>query len=369
MDKAFKDSQKTKIEVVAIIKGLQKRGYSNKKTLKSLCYNEAYSNISQATITRIYNEDWYKNVQPAIDGILNEHIKRSSSIKKAISNDDIIEHLQDSKNLSALVKDEKGRARLIEALQPEITNENLEFLIKDNKTVAFNFIKSHLTEKDISGLAYRKRGITEFELLLDPIHMKERKQELDKGEENIWQAFFEENQWIFGYGLDYKFMVGVKGKLEQTVVGATQSQKGKRPDAYMKVLAEINQTAFVEIKTYSEQLLGESKRVAVHPISDNVIQGIAQVQKTARDFMKEKAGSFRELEKDDKGNDLDTYLYFSQPKTFLIIGNLNSIKENEDKITCFELFRRELNNPVILTYDELYERAKYIVELPERKSK
>ena len=35
---------------------------------------------------------------------------------------------------------------------------------------------------------------------------------------------------------------------------------------------------------------------------------------------------------------------------------------NEDKITCFELYRRNLTSPEIVTFDELLERARYIVE-------
>ena len=35
---------------------------------------------------------------------------------------------------------------------------------------------------------------------------------------------------------------------------------------------------------------------------------------------------------------------------------------NEEQYSSFELFRRSLNSPEIITFDELFERAKYIVE-------
>ena len=52
-----------------------------------------------------------------------------------------------------------------------------------------------------------------------------------------------------------------------------------------------------------------------------------------------------------------------QPRSYLIIGNLAEVETNSDKITCFELFRKSLIAPEIITFDELYHRA---VELVDR---
>lgn len=41
---------------------------------------------------------------------------------------------------------------------------------------------------------------------------------------------------------------------------------------------------------------------------------------------------------------------------------------NENKFSSFELFRQSQMNPEIITFDELYERAKYIVRNDENKS-
>lgn len=35
---------------------------------------------------------------------------------------------------------------------------------------------------------------------------------------------------------------------------------------------------------------------------------------------------------------------------------------NEEQFVSFELFRRQLTAPEIITFDELYERARFIVE-------
>ena len=51
------------------------------------------------------------------------------------------------------------------------------------------------------------------------------------------------------------------------------------------------------------------------------------------------------------------------PKGIVIIGNTSQLN-NWDKRNSFERFRRELSNPEVITYDELYERAKFIVGIP-----
>ncbi len=51
-----------------------------------------------------------------------------------------------------------------------------------------------------------------------------------------------------------------------------------------------------------------------------------------------------------------------QPKTYLVAGSLEQMRGHDDMVTCFQLFRAALTSPEILTYDELYERAKCIVE-------
>ena len=52
---------------------------------------------------------------------------------------------------------------------------------------------------------------------------------------------------------------------------------------------------------------------------------------------------------------LITSLHTSTKRDFL--GRMN-----DDKVACFELYRRNIRSPEILTFDELYYRAGCIVE-------
>ena len=55
-------------------------------------------------------------------------------------------------------------------------------------------------------------------------------------------------------------------------------------------------------------------------------------------------------------------MYAVEPRSFLVIGNLGQVLGNEDKVACFELYRRNIRAPEILTFDELFQRASCIVE-------
>ena len=54
-------------------------------------------------------------------------------------------------------------------------------------------------------------------------------------------------------------------------------------------------------------------------------------------------------------------IYTINPKGILIIGNTEELQDRA-KIETFEMFRSNISNPEIITFDELYERAKFIVE-------
>lgn len=59
-------------------------------------------------------------------------------------------------------------------------------------------------------------------------------------------------------------------------------------------------------------------------------------------------------------------LFLYQPRSFIVIGSLAEFQGehgiNEEQYSSFELFRRNTTNPEIVTFDELYARARFIVE-------
>jgi hypothetical protein len=71
----------------------------------------------------------------------------------------------------------------------------------------------------------------------------------------------------------------------------------------------------------------------------------------------------------DYGEPTGETAFLYQPKAYVVIGCLDEFRTNtgvnEQKYSSFELFRRNIVNPEIITFDELYERAKFIVQYSE----
>lgn len=245
--------------------------------------------------------------------------------------------------------------------QPEIISELVNELQKNN-----------INQNDIKGLGHRKEQLEVFKNMLYKENYFEdlkTKMQIDK-DESIWQKFFEKNSWILGYGLNYIFNSELdEKKLEQVTKGYDFNTSGKRVDLFMKTRGLINSLCFGEIKTHKTPLLKQIKysyRPECWAADDQLAGGVAQIQKTVQKSI-ENIKTKTEIK--NKNSDLTgEELYLYQPKSFLIIGSLKEFEGpngiNEDKFSSFELFRKNMFNPEIITFDELYERAKHIIQNP-----
>ena len=128
----------------------------------------------------------------------------------------------------------------------------------------------------------------------------------------------------------------------------------------MVTRAEVSQYVLVEIKKNDTDLLqGVAYRSGCWGVSEELSNAVTQTQKTVFDFTRRR---FRDHLKDGYGNDTGQTVYAVEPRSFLVVGNLSQLAGNDDKIACFELFRRNTKAPEILTFDELFHRARCIVE-------
>ncbi len=170
---------------------------------------------------------------------------------------------------------------------------------------------------------------------------------------------------MFGYGLGYIFFSSIDDKkLEQVVQGYSVDSHGKRVDALMKTKGIVSNLCFVEMKTNLTNLL-ESKpyRSGCWAPSKELAGAIAQVQGTVASAIENLSSKINPTDKE--GNPTGEEIFNYQPKSYLVIGSMTEfISEtgvNKDKLRSFELLRKNTSNPEIITFDELYERAKFIV--------
>ena len=72
---------------------------------------------------------------------------------------------------------------------------------------------------------------------------------------------------------------------------------------------------------------------------------------------------------DEVGNPTGEEAFNYTPKAFMVVGSLQEFMTdkgvNQERYRSFELFRRNTTSPEIITFDELYERARFIVEQHE----
>lgn len=171
--------------------------------------------------------------------------------------------------------------------------------------------------------------------------------------ENYWQNYFNDNEWIFGYGLKYQILGLVAA---QPNYGGTQvtGSGGQRGDYLAETQAEVKYTVLVEIKKPHTQIVTDrEQRNSCYELGRELIDGVNQIQVNCQTW--ETEGS-----RTDGNRDILDDTLTCKPKGILVVGNLNQLT-NRGKKVSFETFRRSLSNPEIITFDELLERARFIV--------
>ena len=258
-----------------------------------------------------------------------------------------------------------------------ITDEVLREIILDQSQARKIFEKNselflelaqqeHIT-RDLVAVGYRRRQLGYFESLLYDVQLfANERNRLQCKPEEVWQKFFEANTWIFGYGLSYQFMSQLdERKLEQIVRGRDLGGAGKRSDALMKTRGIVNSLCFVEIKRHDTPLLGQSPyRPDVWPPSTELASGVSQIQATVHAAIEAIGHSLQP--RDDLGDPTGEVLFNIEPRSCLVIGSLEQFQSANGvsipKFRSFELFRRNTWRPEIITFDELLQRARFIVD-------
>lgn len=239
-------------------------------------------------------------------------------------------------------------------------------LIGKNEELLEDILASEVTERDLVTVAYRRQQLELFERLLSDDDFFDEKAREVRGPEEVWQKFFEANQWIFGGSLFFNAAGAIDGgKLERVVAGASVAGPGKRADGLLSTRGRVGALCFAEIKTHRTRLLQKSPyRSGVWGPTTDLTDAIAQSQRTVH--LAE--GNIRDALRvvDDEGNPLGKDAYLIRPRSVLVCGDLQEFVTahgvNREKFACFELFRRHLQGPEVVTFDELLERARLLVE-------
>ena len=288
-------------------------------------------------------------------------LKAGESAKFALSTEETLELYKDLVAWYAIYDEKKipwGKEEVVVGFPHELLNisgdrakvlkglvdnkaytEEFWKLVRDNAPeLATKLGKARLQEEREKALVEFKKGIDEL-----------------RGERDFWDRFFQDNKWIFGYGLNYQFLGDVEG--QPNYGGADVSGKGtQRGDTLLASAGKARFTVLVEIKAPGTALLdAKSYRNGAYAPSKELAGAIAQVQVNANQWEVEGSRTDKNREKlEEEG------VYTVAPRSIVVIG-LTSDLDERDKRRSFELLRRTLKAPEVITFDELYERAAFIV--------
>ena len=237
--------------------------------------------------------------------------------------------------------------------------------------------ESNLSSQDIANtllLKERQKNLEAFDgFLNNKIHEDKSFFELYKekfaikqdGEEVVWHHFLKEHKWIIGLNLDIKF---ISDLLSEQKVGIEDSNGKHSPKADLLGLIS-GFTVLIELKTSNTKIFTKKKsttaRANTWSFSSDFIDGISQC--LGQKFALDKSYETKNFT-DENNNLIDKRTTRTlDPKTIFLVGNRNKefpLDGNQDNIIkneTFERFRRNNKHIEIVTFDELYERAKFIV--------
>ncbi|MBF2090246.1 MAG: DUF4263 domain-containing protein [Synechococcales cyanobacterium K44_A2020_017] len=171
--------------------------------------------------------------------------------------------------------------------------------------------------------------------------------------EEFWQGVLVQNSFLFSQlfyfpviVLDNKAYVGGKGI----------SNKGGNVADFLCANNLTRNVALVEIKTPVTKLLGARYRGDIYNTSTELSGSVAQVANYKNSLMKNYVTLTNPEEERFEAFD---------PRCIIIIGNISSELLDSKQRKSLELFRMGLKDVQVITYDELFEKVEFLVNLLE----
>lgn len=221
--------------------------------------------------------------------------------------------------------------------------------------------------RDVVAIARRRDQVDEFRRLLSDDDHFDAVAAAKGGPERVWQAFAEANPWIFGVSLGGQLFTSFdESRLERAVTGPSIAGPGKRADAVLRTAGIVRSMVFVELKHHRTELLGGEYRSGCWSVSPELAGAVAQSQGTAHLAVATVGDRLQATAPD--GSDIPgEFTYLFEPRSYVVIGHLRQLSGeggalHTPKIRSFELYRRNLHQPEVITFDELLARAEWLVD-------
>lgn len=169
-------------------------------------------------------------------------------------------------------------------------------------------------------------------------------------DEGFWQATFRDN----AYAVSQLFAVPLVFIREGAYLGGMNvERKSAKLVDYLFSQESSREAVLVEIKTPATRLLGKKYRGTFQPSSE-LSGGVMQVLDYRRTLTADLGRSF-----DGTEHHVEAF----SPKCVLIIGDSDSDLRDPNKRKAFEMFRANLKDVEVVTYDEVFRKLEILANL------
>jgi hypothetical protein len=173
-------------------------------------------------------------------------------------------------------------------------------------------------------------------------------------DEEFWQSNLTENSFVLQYVFSWPCTI-VKGKAY--VGGKNVSNTGGKIVDFLVKNRVTENAALIEIKTPQTPLVGRAYRKGVINVSEDLTGSILQVL----DYKRSLNQHYHSITQ-DQGDLFATF----DPLAVVLIGNGREGLRNSNGRKCFELFRNQMSNVSIITFDELFEKTAQLIKTLEQ---
>ncbi|WP_188410775.1 Shedu immune nuclease family protein [Agaricicola taiwanensis] len=320
----------------------------SRKTQVSALVTQDHKNIRRITLQTFKERagDWIESLEK------NEFTFRADEFNRLLEFLSQIKFIDLSNQENFHIEDistKAGPKAIIDASDRGII-DRIQNMSNGQRNNLMHSLQETLTDEEVNILLGRRQGLEDFEE-----HMRAR-----DWSEAQWQDFFERENWVFGYGLDYRVMRQFGREL---TVGGGGTDNRDRPviDFLMNF---TDYTVLVEIKKPSTKIFRPSRggRAGTWEFSSEFMSAVSQI-------LEQKAEWLSFAQSGDHLNAAGTERLVARTRnarTILVIGSRDEFTATKDirsstiMLDTFELFRRENRSIDIVTFDELLERARFI---------
>lgn len=171
----------------------------------------------------------------------------------------------------------------------------------------------------------------------------------DRAEEGYWQGLLEQYPFVVSQVLAYPVVI-LRGRA--FVGGKTLDNSGGHVVDLALAHRLTKNIALLELKTPVTKLLGRQYRTGVFPPSTALTGAVAQVMAYRDSLLREPELLRRESDR----------MYAFVPECIVLIGRTDQL-DSDDKRRSFQLYRSQLLGVTVLTFDELFENIRGLLEV------